>query len=338
MQENGAVNSRPGRRVTSAEVAREAGVSRATVSYVLNDVAGQSIPANTRKRVRDAARRLGYTPSASARALRTGKSPIVLCLLPDWSLPRATTDAVRMLTRAFEARNLVLVAFYLTGDNDPELLWASLNPTAVLVFDQVGAAQLRRMTAAGVNHVASFEPAVDPAVQRLQIDQSRTGGIQASHLIARGHRRLAYAWPEDARTQGFAANRLRGVREECLRQGLPEPTVVNVPLDADTAAAAVRSLHASGVTAVCAYDDDIALTLLAGARICGVAVPDEFAIIGVDDVPAAAMAYPPLSTVAYDYGEYVEFFAEAVLCALEGTPPPPEPGADAMRLIHRRTT
>ena len=321
MQENGAVNSRPGRRVTSAEVAREAGVSRATVSYVLNDVAGQSIPADTRKRVRDAARRLGYTPSASARALRTGKSPIVLCLLPDWSLPRATTDAVRMLTRAFEARNLVLVAFYLTGDNDPELLWASLNPTAVLVFDQVGAAQLRRMTAAGVNHVASFEPAVDPAVQRLQIDQSRTGGIQASHLIARGHRRLAYAWPEDARTQGFAANRLRGVREECLRQGLPEPTVVNVPLDA-----------------VCAYDDDIALTLLAGARICGVAVPDEFAIIGVDDVPAAAMAYPPLSTVAYDYGEYVEFFAEAVLCALEGTPPPPEPGADAMRLIHRRTT
>src|SRR4051794_33842882 len=75
-----------GRRVTSADVARLAGVSRATVSYVHNDTPQQTISGPTRARVLDAAARLGYAPSAAARTLRTGRSDIVLCLLPDWPI------------------------------------------------------------------------------------------------------------------------------------------------------------------------------------------------------------------------------------------------------------
>src|SRR6185312_9765886 len=74
------------RRVTSADVARLAGVSRATVSYVLNETPGQTISISTRGRVLDAAARLGYAPSAAARTLRTGRSDVVLCLLPDWPI------------------------------------------------------------------------------------------------------------------------------------------------------------------------------------------------------------------------------------------------------------
>jgi DNA-binding LacI/PurR family transcriptional regulator len=74
------------RRVTSADVARVAGVSRATVSYVLNDTPHQTISAATRTRVFEAASSLGYAPSAAARALRTGRSDVVLCLLPDWPI------------------------------------------------------------------------------------------------------------------------------------------------------------------------------------------------------------------------------------------------------------
>src|SRR5699024_8468011 len=74
------------RRVTSADVARLAGVSRATVSYVLNDTPGHRITADTRARVADAAARLGYAPSAAARTLRSGRSEVVLCLLPDWPI------------------------------------------------------------------------------------------------------------------------------------------------------------------------------------------------------------------------------------------------------------
>ena len=79
----------PGRRpsrVTAADVAARAGVSRATVSYVLNDTPHQVIPETTRERVRAAAAELGYTPSVAARALMTGRSDIVLLLLPEWPI------------------------------------------------------------------------------------------------------------------------------------------------------------------------------------------------------------------------------------------------------------
>ena len=71
------------KRVTSADVAREVGVSRATVSYLLNNTPGQSISAETRRRVLEAAERLGYMPNRNARALRLGRSDIVLFPLGD---------------------------------------------------------------------------------------------------------------------------------------------------------------------------------------------------------------------------------------------------------------
>src|SRR4051794_41190218 len=74
------------RRITSADVAREAGVSRTTVSYVLNETPHQKIPDATRQRVLDAVARLEYAPSAAARALQSGRSDVVLCLLPDWPI------------------------------------------------------------------------------------------------------------------------------------------------------------------------------------------------------------------------------------------------------------
>jgi DNA-binding LacI/PurR family transcriptional regulator len=72
----------PAKRVTSADVARAAGVSRTTVSFVLNGRPGWSIPDETRNRVLDAARELRYRPRAAARALAAGRSDIVLLSCP----------------------------------------------------------------------------------------------------------------------------------------------------------------------------------------------------------------------------------------------------------------
>src|SRR3954447_18722682 len=82
---SGSKGRRP-RRPTGADVARQAGLSRATVSYVLNDTAHQPIPERTRQRVLAAAAELGYTPSAAARTLSSGRSDLVLLLLPDWPI------------------------------------------------------------------------------------------------------------------------------------------------------------------------------------------------------------------------------------------------------------
>src|SRR6185503_9607789 len=101
--------STPRNRVTSLEVAQHSGVSRATVSYVLNGTPNQTISAETRQRVLDAAERLGYTPYAPARALRSGRSDVVVFLLPEWPIGASIARLVEDLTRALVAARLTLV-------------------------------------------------------------------------------------------------------------------------------------------------------------------------------------------------------------------------------------
>src|SRR5437879_6213062 len=88
------------RRVKSIDVARAAGVSQATVSYVLNNDPRQSIPEETRARVVEAARRLGYQPYAPARSLRLGKSKIVLVVWQESVIEAAVSELVETLARA----------------------------------------------------------------------------------------------------------------------------------------------------------------------------------------------------------------------------------------------
>src|SRR6185312_14686232 len=97
------------RRVTSADVAREAGLSRATVSYVLNDTPHQKIPDETRQRVLATAARLGYAPSAAARALRSGRSELVLCLLPDWPMGPQVGEMLEHLSSSLAQYGLTFV-------------------------------------------------------------------------------------------------------------------------------------------------------------------------------------------------------------------------------------
>ena len=98
-----------GRRVTSADVARVAGVSRATESNVLNDTPRQTISSATRGRVLEAATSLGYAPSAAARTLRTGRSDVVLCLLPDWPIGQQVGALLANLSTALSRSGLTFV-------------------------------------------------------------------------------------------------------------------------------------------------------------------------------------------------------------------------------------
>ncbi len=136
------------RRVTGQDVAERAGVSRATVSYVLNDAPGQPISAETRSRVRAAAAELGYTPHAAARQLRTGESDLVLLALPPWPLSHAF--------------NLCVAAF-------PQRL-GELGYTALVDAATLGIAHLEHTLTRvqPVALVASGEHLSEPLVARLR--------------------------------------------------------------------------------------------------------------------------------------------------------------------------
>ena len=328
------VESRP-RRVTSVDVAREAGVSRTTVSYVLNATPHQKIPDSTRQRVLDAAARLGYAPSAAARALQSGRSDVVLYLLPDWPVGPAVTHTLVRLSTALAAHGYTLLAYPRAAGRPVADVWRSIEPAAVVSWEDLDPADVAARRAAGVLVAVALLRGPSTAEGSLEVSQQRIGRMQAEHLAAAGHRRLGYADPDDLRVRGFAEPRLDGVRAACTDLGLDEPVVRTVPPDTAAAADAVRAWRDAGVTAVCAYNDDVALAVLAGARDAGVDVPGGLAVVGVDDVPAAALAAPPLTTVTTDQEGIAEHIAALVVAGLDGTPPPPHLTSDVVRLVRR---
>ncbi|QGQ18827.1 LacI family DNA-binding transcriptional regulator [Cellulomonas sp. JZ18] len=326
------------RRVTSRDVARRAGVSQSTVSYVLNRTPGQSISEATRERVLQAAEELGYTPSAAARALRSGTTGVVVGVLADAPLGAVVVQVLEAFGQAVEAQGYSVMFQRRRGRSLDEILQA-LTPVGVAQFAAFSADELAPARQRGIPVVGVSIDGTNGNVVR--IPQHRVGEIQAAHLVERGHTRLGYAASADPLAVLLLRGRLAGVREVCAAHGLPEPVVVDVPLYPDAAARAVRRLRnrEEPVTAAVAYDDEVALALLAGAHAVGVRVPEDLAVVGVDDVPMARLAQPPITTVRVHTDDTGTGLARHLLRQLDpglGLPEPDdEPSID---LVARAST
>lgn len=327
------------RKVTGADVAREAGVSRATVTYVLNDTPHQKISDSTRERVLATARRLGYAPSAAARALRQGgRSDVVLCILPNWPIGPMVGNLLEHLSRALEVDDLTLLIHTTTAAEEPiSALWKAITPAAVVGFDPFDDDEASAMQSAGIAVAVAMLSGAAHGRSGLTLPQQRAGRLQAEHLAARGHRHLGYAYPSDPRLHSFAEPRLAGVRQACAELGLEAPAVTRVPLDPAAAAEAVLAWRQSDppVTGVCAYDDNVALALLAGLERRGWSAPDHLAVIGFDDIPAARLVSPPLTTVVLDQAAIAQHLAKTIVAALAGRPAPRRPGSNVIDLVVR---
>ncbi|MCW2913478.1 MAG: hypothetical protein JWN52_1546 [Actinomycetia bacterium] len=327
------------KRVTSADVAREAGLSRATVSYVLNDSPDRAIPEATRRRVLEAAERLGYTPYAPARMLRSGRSEVVLLVLPDRPQGPVGHAMVEQMAEALAESGLTLVT-HLSTERSPRGVWNAIAPAAVvggMLFTPEQTADMRR---AGVGVIV---PSDGQAAQIRGGESSwsfRIGRLQAEHLIERGLHRLCYALPGDPRLQDIARQRLNGARKGCREAEIAEPMVATVPLDPEAAAQIVDGWFSASKapTGVCAFNDEVALAVLAGMRKHGLSAPADLAVIGADDIAAARLAAPPLTTITLDAGQVGRSVAAYVIAALSGDDPGARPDAETLCVIHRAST
>ncbi|MFC8504635.1 LacI family DNA-binding transcriptional regulator [Pedococcus sp. NPDC057267] len=322
--------------VTSADVARDSGVSRTTVSYVLNDTPGVRVSEETRARVRASADRLGYHPSVAARTLRTGRSDLVLYVLPDWPLGPAVDTLLDRLAGALAERGLSLLVHHARSGRPLHELWRAVTPRAVVGLQAFSAHDRDAMRRAGIHVVASSISGDVPDV--FAATQQGIGRLQARHLIDRDRTPLGYAAPTDPRVRAFAELRLEGVQAVCEEAGLPAPVVVPVELTEDAVRAAVRTWGEAAVAGVAAYNDDVALAVLAGARAEGVPCPDDLAVVGVDDIPAARFAVPALSTVSQSLDTQAEHLAAAVVAALDGGESEGEALPDTLDLVQRGST
>jgi DNA-binding LacI/PurR family transcriptional regulator len=320
-------------RVTAADIARSLGVSRATVGFALNDTPGQTISPATRERVLAEARRLGYRPHSAARALASGRSRIVLLVLPDWPLDFTLRRNIEEASLALDEAGYTLITYtpHPTGQAQP--LWEVLDPDAVVSMTPLSDARIAAIRAAGVRHII-------PDPDRVIAQEYREDGpaLQVRHLVERGHARIAFAGSADPRIADLV--RLRGARaaEAAAEAGAELGTPRDLALEGAGATAAVAAWRAEGVSAVAAYNDDVAVAVIGAALRGGLRVPDDLAVIGHDDTPLASVVQPRLSTIRLDNAGLGRYLAALTLRVIEGRAAPVRPPGTQVDLVVRDST
>ncbi|MFE2846081.1 LacI family DNA-binding transcriptional regulator [Streptomyces scopuliridis] len=290
---------------TSADVARLAGVSRATVSYVLNNTSAVRISDPTRRKVREAAERLGYVPHAAARSLRAGHTRIVL--LPTAHIPVGPLyshffNELQWALRRLDYTVVQYGSLGLDGDGAARA-WAELRPVAVvspgvIALTPHGVEVLKR---SGAKAVITLGPGRVEGAHALVMDQSGIGGRAVTHLIGSGCRRIGVVMPEEPGLEMFSGPRLAGARAAAAEAGAGV-RIVPLPLayEEDSAAALAARWRALGLDAVFAFNDEYAMLLMRALQDKGIGIPAETAVIGSDDLLLGRLLRPRLSTVRID--------------------------------------
>ena len=290
------------RRPTGWDVAQLSGLSRSTVSQILNGNHLRFSP-ETRDRVTEAAAALNYRPSRAGRALVTGRSDIIVLAAPNVTFGRHLQDAIDQIARTSAADGMSVVVRY-TG-NDPAATLTTvldLRPAAVIdlgVFDEAALAAIRA-TGTRILPSVSSSRAGDP--NRV------IGRMQAEEVLRVPARRLVYAMLSDEREDPLGPIRAKGVADAARAAGVPEPLLVRVPLRLDGARAALEPiLHGADriPVGVCCYSDEVAIAVLAVARELDLRVPDQVAVVGADYTDVGQLVVPRLTTIRIEFAETI---------------------------------
>ncbi|KAB8143855.1 LacI family transcriptional regulator [Chloroflexia bacterium SDU3-3] len=311
----------PRRPPTSADVARSAGVSRATVSYVLNGVADSRISEETRAKVRAAADALGYTPHAMARSLRAGSSQIVL--LPRYELPSSPMPVQFQegLAARIGEKGYTVISHLdpLAQGVEAARTWASLRPVGLYVEAQrLNRRAIEILRIAGTKAILLSSEKPSRLAPTLVVNHKDVGACAAEHLIGRGHRRLAAVVPREAGIHGLGIERYTGMAKVAEQHGLAVQRI-DMAYDAQQATRVVATWRAGPrPDAVLTYNDDFAMLLMRAIQDAGMAIPGDVAVIGVDDLSYCDLLRPRLTSVRLGVEHAIDVAATAFLRLIEG--------------------
>uniref|UniRef100_A0AAU2JJR7 LacI family transcriptional regulator n=1 Tax=Streptomyces sp. NBC_00049 TaxID=2903617 RepID=A0AAU2JJR7_9ACTN len=325
--------------ITSADVARLAGVSRATVSFVLNDTQGHRVSASTRARVLDAAKQLGYVPHAAARSLRAGRSNLILMPASISAAGRLVSEWVDDLQSELDRHGYtsVLHAGRFADPLDAARAWAELRPAAVVALDgdrfTPQAAEL--LARAGVRGMLAFASHPVEGVHTIGFDHTSIGATAAEHLIARGRTRIGVVMPQERGLGILAEPRLAGAESVAARH-MATVTPVELAYTRESATALAKRWPSLGLDAVFAYNDEYAALLLHALQAEGISVPQDVAVVGCDDLVLSALQQPPLTTIRLDLPSTAQI-ADVLHELIETGVASPVPAVEAV-LVPRQTT
>lgn len=280
--------------ITVRDVAKALGVSPSTVSRALSSSA--LVAPRTRQQIIDKSREMGYTPNNAARGLVTGRKGTLGLVVPDLENPYFASVTKGVQARALTTGYSVFVA---DSDEDARLeleLVRKLKPQVdglILCSSRMPDPDLASLV--GDTPVLLINRRME-GLPHLTLDDEEIVRQALEHLHALGHRRVAYAggptgsWSDGQRRLGIekAAPGLNGL--EIVSLGSFAPVFGGGQSAADLAVAA-------GVTAVLAYNDLVALGIVARLHARGIDVPGQMSVVGIDDINAATLVSPALTTV-----------------------------------------
>ncbi|MGB3722576.1 MAG: LacI family DNA-binding transcriptional regulator [Pacificimonas sp.] len=317
-------------RVTSFDIAQAAGVSQPTVSRALRGSA--SVSAATRKRIEDIARELNYTVDKHASSLRLQRANTLALLFfedpteGDTLINPFFLSMLGSITRRTAQKGFdLLISFQqLSGDwhTDYE---DSRKADGIILLGYGDYAlyrpRLEQLRQQGTHFVRWGAPSASQDFRATIGTDNRAGGrMAAEHLIAHGRTRVAFVGDASDRYPEFRA-RYDGYVDALIAAGLavdPELQVDAISLERSGESAA-ETLAARGASfdAIVAASDLIAIGVIRALKAAGIAVPDDVAVTGYDDIPAAAQAVPPLTTVQQDARLAGEVLVDSLLSRIE---------------------
>ncbi|MBQ6470730.1 MAG: LacI family DNA-binding transcriptional regulator [Victivallales bacterium] len=300
-------------KATLKDVAAAAGVGISTVSYVLNETGLNKVGIKTQERIRDAARRLHYQPNVIARGLRSGKSNLVGVLLPSINysfMPEIIAGIDHVL--ASRGYNMLLC----TVASDEELK----NKMTVIRQRQIDGVVIKswgNLSEEGLQSAVGYDfPCVLVAMPdtagypAVLLDPEALARTAVKRLLAAGHRKIAV-------TRRF--EKAEVLREEIASAGGPAPWTLDEHKKEET----LRDLfqHRERFTAVIA-SDTFAFRILQEAHRQGIALPQEFSVLGIDGLNSGEYTTPRLTSIHQRQNEQGGTAAEILLdCIATGKRP-----------------
>ena len=335
-------------RVTIKDVARQANVSQATVSLVLNDAPGVSQA--TRLRVRGIMQELNYTPDALARSFSSRRAKAVALVMPPWREFFADPYFTQIINGSLEAirdRGYQLLLEVADERFTEQKLWQNLFSCKridglMIATPQLDQAYLQEIAAAHLPTLLINGARPDlPALDYVGFDDFRAGVDATYYLIGLGHRRVAHLAGPSSHASGV--RRQEGYREALNRARIPirEEDIIEGDYRPDSALLAMREWlcrpAAERPTAIFCANDTMALAAMRAAQEAGLNIPRDLSLIGVDDTGPAAESSPPLTTMRQDIYALARSAADHFLTKLETRTAIPVPLTERlpMELIER---
>ena len=301
-------------RPTIYTVAEKAGVSIATVSRVLNNSAKTT--EETRAKVLKAVQELGYQPRAAARCLARNTTETIALVFPDISGP-FFSEIIRGIEIEAHRHRYHLLVYGLHGDgkDDPLLPFPSTRVDGMILGSHCDRAHIRSLHRQGIPLVLLCDQ-VDGIVADSIQPNSYDGAYEAvSHLIQHGYQRIAFIGR-------CATSRKGNARFNAYRRALQDhswPSDSQWVMDGDYSERSGQRAMGELLElpqpprAVFAANDQMAIGALDAVRNRGLRVPADVAIIGFDDIPAAAYVQPSLTTIRRDIRESGELAVQLLV-------------------------